>query len=557
MHDLNKQPARGKGRRGHDRRRCCSPSSRDPETLLDAARRARDAGWRGLDAHVPFAIDGLAEALGLAAAAHPPGHADRRPRQRRLRLCAAMVQRGAGLPAQFRRAAAAQLAGLPDPELRGRHPRRDPGRHRRLSWSPPACHGCTIRPSPRRVSTRASQDRFFLAVADPARRCGAARGGARGTSARCRSGRWADARRRCCCCCRWPLRACRQEMAQQRRYDTYEPSPLWPDGSAARPLPAGVVARGDLARDAAMVDPPEVDAGAAGARAGTLRHLLRALPRAGGRRRRHDPPPRLPPPAELPHRRGCGPRRRLPLRRHHQGLWRHVRLCGAGGARRPLGHHRLYPRAAALPRRRSWPRCPTRGSSCHDRAGLAARPCRAAGPGRARRRRRLLAVWGCCRTRLALAGWLAGLVFWLGIALGAYALLALHALTGGRWLAPLLPGAGAGGGHACRSSPCWRCRCCSTPPRSGPGSRIPAVVPRAEVVQLVPEPARLRPARRAGAGRLVGLRPAAGRRRRAPASGRRPGVDLPRGRRHHPRRRLDSVARAALPLHRLRRLASA
>lgn len=38
---------------------------RDPETLLDAARRARDAGWRGLDAHVPFAIEGLSEALGL------------------------------------------------------------------------------------------------------------------------------------------------------------------------------------------------------------------------------------------------------------------------------------------------------------------------------------------------------------------------------------------------------------------------------------------------------------------------------------------------------------
>jgi hypothetical protein len=38
---------------------------RDPATLLDAARRARDAGWRGLDAHVPFAVEGLPEALGL------------------------------------------------------------------------------------------------------------------------------------------------------------------------------------------------------------------------------------------------------------------------------------------------------------------------------------------------------------------------------------------------------------------------------------------------------------------------------------------------------------
>jgi hypothetical protein len=38
---------------------------RDPETLLDAARRARDAGWQRLDAHVPFDIEGLTEALGL------------------------------------------------------------------------------------------------------------------------------------------------------------------------------------------------------------------------------------------------------------------------------------------------------------------------------------------------------------------------------------------------------------------------------------------------------------------------------------------------------------
>jgi hypothetical protein len=38
---------------------------KNPETLLDAARRVRDAGWRGLDAHVPFAVEGLTEALGL------------------------------------------------------------------------------------------------------------------------------------------------------------------------------------------------------------------------------------------------------------------------------------------------------------------------------------------------------------------------------------------------------------------------------------------------------------------------------------------------------------
>ncbi len=37
----------------------------DATTLLQAARRARDAGWQGLDAFAPFAVEGLGEALGL------------------------------------------------------------------------------------------------------------------------------------------------------------------------------------------------------------------------------------------------------------------------------------------------------------------------------------------------------------------------------------------------------------------------------------------------------------------------------------------------------------
>ncbi|MXP62575.1 DUF3341 domain-containing protein [Roseomonas sp. M0104] len=41
---------------------------RDPETLITAARRARDAGWKGLDAHTPFAVPELVEALGLPPA---------------------------------------------------------------------------------------------------------------------------------------------------------------------------------------------------------------------------------------------------------------------------------------------------------------------------------------------------------------------------------------------------------------------------------------------------------------------------------------------------------
>ncbi len=37
----------------------------DPDALLAAARRAREAGLRGLDAHTPFPVDGLPDALGL------------------------------------------------------------------------------------------------------------------------------------------------------------------------------------------------------------------------------------------------------------------------------------------------------------------------------------------------------------------------------------------------------------------------------------------------------------------------------------------------------------
>src|SRR4051794_3864029 len=56
------------------------------------------------------------------------------------------------------------------------------------------------------------------------------------------------------------LANCKQEMAEQRRQDTYSRSSIWRDGTAARPLPAGTVARGDLDRDAEAANPPEVTA---------------------------------------------------------------------------------------------------------------------------------------------------------------------------------------------------------------------------------------------------------------------------------------------------------
>lgn len=54
------------------------------------------------------------------------------------------------------------------------------------------------------------------------------------------------------------LLACKQEMTQQRKLGTYAATPLWPDGTTARPLPEGVVARGALERDRALTEPPAV-----------------------------------------------------------------------------------------------------------------------------------------------------------------------------------------------------------------------------------------------------------------------------------------------------------
>jgi mono/diheme cytochrome c family protein len=46
--------------------------------------------------------------------------------------------------------------------------------------------------------------------------------------------------------------ACRQDMAEQPRYDPLEASRVFPDGQAARPRVAGTVARGELRDDTAL-----------------------------------------------------------------------------------------------------------------------------------------------------------------------------------------------------------------------------------------------------------------------------------------------------------------
>jgi mono/diheme cytochrome c family protein len=54
------------------------------------------------------------------------------------------------------------------------------------------------------------------------------------------------------------LSACGLSMTQQRKFTTYAPSSLWPDGTSARALPDNVVAQGDVARDRAAKAPPPI-----------------------------------------------------------------------------------------------------------------------------------------------------------------------------------------------------------------------------------------------------------------------------------------------------------
>jgi len=54
------------------------------------------------------------------------------------------------------------------------------------------------------------------------------------------------------------LGGCDFDMRVQPKFKAQAPSTLWADGASARPLPKGVVAQGDLARDAAATKPPPV-----------------------------------------------------------------------------------------------------------------------------------------------------------------------------------------------------------------------------------------------------------------------------------------------------------
>ena len=55
------------------------------------------------------------------------------------------------------------------------------------------------------------------------------------------------------------LAGCDVSMRRQARYDAQAPATLWPDGTASRPIPAGVVAVDEPARAAEIRQPPQVD----------------------------------------------------------------------------------------------------------------------------------------------------------------------------------------------------------------------------------------------------------------------------------------------------------
>ena len=55
-----------------------------------------------------------------------------------------------------------------------------------------------------------------------------------------------------------PLAGCGLSMTEQRKYATYAPATLWPDGTSARPLPENVVAQGDRERHEEERNPPPI-----------------------------------------------------------------------------------------------------------------------------------------------------------------------------------------------------------------------------------------------------------------------------------------------------------
>ena len=270
--------------------RPCWREFADPETLLDAARRARGAGWHGLDAHVALRRRGAGGGA--------------RPRRRRASACAMLLGGlASGAFAYWLQWYSAVLdyplnaGGRPlhswpvflIPSFEVGHAGRDADRHRRLpGLTRPAA---AAPPGLRRAGfDRASQDRSSSPSPIPQWTRRSSRRSLDGLG-RARPSQEVTAVSR-----RWhrlPARAAglagSRSHGMQQQHATIPTSPRR-SGRTARGAAAagGRRGQGDLARAPRPARPAAGDAGAAGARPGTLRHLLRALPRAGRRRRRHD-----------------------------------------------------------------------------------------------------------------------------------------------------------------------------------------------------------------------------------------------------------------------------
>ena len=211
---------------------------RSADRLLEAIRRTRQAGYHGLDAFAPFPVEGLHEALG------------RRPtRARVIMLVAAVALMVIGFGIQWLSAVylypfnsggrpfnswqvfviapyyvailAATVAGILVLIVRAACSSSTTrcSRSRASSASPPTASSSRWR-TPRARPTATSSTTSLSAWTR-----------SRSGRSSCEAGAPRPARRGVA------LAACGQRMVQQKRYDTYEPSDFWSDGTSARADP--------------------------------------------------------------------------------------------------------------------------------------------------------------------------------------------------------------------------------------------------------------------------------------------------------------------------------